>query len=201
VAGTLETVGRSDVRDVASVLARAFLEDPVMAYLLPGERHHRRVSALFAATSRWYYMQHDATEVVWDAGQVRGAAVWAPPGQWSPSLWRQLLAVPSVVGALRTRIGAASLLFAASAKVHPEAPHWYLTAIGVDPAAQGNGFGGALLRSRLDRCDETGAPAYLEASKHANIAYYERFGFQVLDEIAVPGGPTTWGMWREPSAG
>jgi ribosomal protein S18 acetylase RimI-like enzyme len=197
----METVGRSDVREVAAVLGRAFVDDPVMAYLLPGERDRRRAAALFAATSKWYYMQHEATEIIWEDGQVRGAAVWAPPGQWSPPMGRQLLALPSVLAALRMRVTAASVLFAASAKVHPVAPHWYLTAIGVDPEAQGKGFGAALLRFRLKRCDETGAPAYLEASKFANVAYYERFGFQVLDEIPVDGGPTTWGMWREPGAG
>ncbi|HEX5403042.1 MAG TPA: GNAT family N-acetyltransferase [Pseudonocardiaceae bacterium] len=201
MAGTLETVGRSDVRTVAAVLSRAFRDDPVMAYLLPRERDRRRIPALFAATSRWYYMHHEATEIVWDGGEVRGAAVWAPPGQWSPSLGRQLLALPSVSNALRSRTGAASALYAASAKVHPLAPHWYLAAIGVDPVAQGNGYGGALLRSRLTRCDEVGAPAYLEASKHANIAYYERFGFEVHEKITVQDGPTTWGMWREPGAG
>jgi hypothetical protein len=55
------------------------------------------------------------------------------------------------------------------------------------------------MRSRLDRVDAEHAPAYLESSKHANIAYYQRFGFDVTGEIVVPdGGPTLWPMWRPP---
>ena len=40
---------------------------------------------------------------------------------------------------------------------------------GVDPAHQGQGAGGALLRSRLTRVDQEGAAAYLESSKTGNI--------------------------------
>ena len=51
----------------------------------------------------------------------------------------------------------------------------------------------------IDRCDATHAPAYLESSKEVNIGYYERFGFEVTREIAIPrGGPTLWAMWRNP---
>ena len=49
-------------------------------------------------------------------------------------------------------------------KRHPEEPHWYLMLIGSDPDVRGTGFGQALMRSRLDRCDAEHAPAYLETS-------------------------------------
>ena len=82
---------------------------------------------------------------------------------------------------------------------HPEEPHWYLAVIGSDPNVRGGGFGQALMRSRLDRVDAEHAPAYLESSKFDNIAYYERFGFEVTGEITLPdGGPMLWPMWRQP---
>jgi len=72
--------------------------------------------------------------------------------------------------------------------VHPRPPHWYLYAIGVDPAHQRQGAGGALLRSRLTRVDADGAAAYLESSKTENIPVYEHFGFRVVEIPALPGG-------------
>jgi hypothetical protein len=55
------------------------------------------------------------------------------------------------------------------------------------------------MRSRLDRCDDEHAPAYLEASKRDLLPYYSRFGFEVTGEIKLPdGGPTLWPMWRTP---
>ncbi|WP_231953336.1 hypothetical protein [Nocardia sp. 852002-51244_SCH5132740] len=50
----------------------------------------------------------------------------------------------------------------------------------------------------MAHCDETGAPAYLESSKFANIAYYERYGFDLRGELDVTGGgPLLWPMWRQ----
>jgi predicted N-acetyltransferase YhbS len=84
-------------------------------------------------------------------------------------------------------------------KHHPEEPHWYLMVIGSDPNVRGAGFGQALMRSRLDRCDAEGAPAYLENSNPKNEPYYLRFGFEVTGEIKLPdGGPSMWPMWRAP---
>ncbi|MUM34208.1 GNAT family N-acetyltransferase, partial [Mycolicibacterium sp. CBMA 361] len=84
-------------------------------------------------------------------------------------------------------------------KHHPEEPHWYLAVIGSDPTVRGGGYGQALMRSRLDRCDAEHAPAYLESSNPANVPYYERFGFEVTGEMTLPyGGPPLIPMWRQP---
>ena len=70
--------------------------------------------------------------------------------------------------------------------------------IGSDPSVRGDGFGQALMRSRLDRCDGARAPAYLEASKEELLPYYGRFGFEQIGEIHIPDGPKMWPMWRDP---
>ena len=68
----------------------------------------------------------------------------------------------------------------------------------IRPCAAG-GFGQALMRSRLDRCDAEHAPAYLESSNPDNVPYYQRFGFEITGEIQVPdGGPSLIPMWRQP---
>ena len=54
------------------------------------------------------------------------------------------------------------------------------------------------MRHGLDRCDGERAPAYLEASEEALVPYYQRFGFEQIGEIDIPGGPTMIPMWRSP---
>src|SRR5262249_38331597 len=95
-------------------------------------------------------------------------------------------------------------------------PHWYLAFLGTDPSAQGQGLGPAIMRPVLEQCDsdgvaaylesskedqpnmQAGTPAYLESSKESNISFYERFGFKVIGEHRLPGGPKVWPMWRDP---
>ncbi|HKR49987.1 MAG TPA: GNAT family N-acetyltransferase [Pseudonocardiaceae bacterium] len=79
---------------------------------------------------------------------------------------------------------------------HPKEPHFYLFFIGIRPAWQGQGIGSALLRAVLDGCDETGTPAYLEASSERNKRLYLRHGFEVTDEIHLRDSPPVWYMWR-----
>ena len=74
-------------------------------------------------------------------------------------------------------------------EAHPEEPHWYLMVIGSDPSVRGEGFGQALMRSGMDRCDGEHAPAYLEASEAALAALLQRFGFEQIGEIDIPDGP------------
>jgi GNAT superfamily N-acetyltransferase len=196
---TIRVAQRPDARAAAAMLARAFDDDPVMMWIFPDEQlRRRRLPVLFGVLLRRYYLAHRATELVLAAGDVLGCGMWAPPGGWMPPVRRQLAALPGVAAAFGSRFLAANSAFGAIARLHPREPHWYLAGLGTDPPAQGTGVGRELLRSRLARCDMTGAPAYLESSKESNVGYYETFGFAVTREIRIPGGPALWPMWRPP---
>ena len=55
---------------------------------------------------------------------------------------------------------------------HPQAPHWYLPMIGVDPPYQGKGYGGALLKYGLEQCDRDhtgGIPGVHQPQKHSSV--------------------------------
>jgi ribosomal protein S18 acetylase RimI-like enzyme len=80
-------------------------------------------------------------------------------------------------------------------------PHWYLWALGVQPEAQGQGIGGDLLQYGLAQADGDGLPCYLETQTERNIAFYERFGFRVADELTVRSlAMRLWPMIRESDA-
>jgi hypothetical protein len=64
---------------------------------------------------------------------------------------------------------------------------------------RGQGFGNALMRSRLDRCDAEHAPAYLKSSNPDNVPYYQRVGCEITGEIRLPDdGPRLIPMRRAP---
>ncbi|KAM3418057.1 hypothetical protein BST61_g6263 [Cercospora zeina] len=60
--------------------------------------------------------------------------------------------------------------------------HWYLEIIATDPAYQGQGAGSLMMRYGLERADEQGARAFLEASPDA-VRLYERFGFREVRHL------------------
>ncbi|TDD88027.1 GNAT family N-acetyltransferase [Actinomadura rubrisoli] len=194
----------ADTAAIAAVLGRAFDDDPFWAWLLPDERSRvRRLSGLFGLTLRKIHLPHGATETAGRGAEIEAAALWDPPGHWRVSAGKQAAQTLPLLRVLGTRMPAALRALGEIERHHPPEPHWYLAVLGTDPAAQGNGLGGALLRSRLDRCDAEGVAAYLESSKERNVPYYERFGFRVTRELPLPGKacPPVWLMWRDPAPG
>jgi ribosomal protein S18 acetylase RimI-like enzyme len=182
------------------VLARAFFDDPVFVWLSPdASRRRSALPGFFAALARHHFLAGPGAEVAVTDSRIGAVALWDPPGVSEQSARAQVAMLPSAVRAFRGRLGVARALTEEMKAVHPEEPHWYLAMIGSDPQFRGGGFGHALMRSRLDRCDAEYAPAYLESSNPDNIGYYQRFGFEVTGEIRMPGGgPSLWPMWRPP---
>ncbi|HWH33308.1 MAG TPA: GNAT family N-acetyltransferase [Egibacteraceae bacterium] len=185
----------SDVAGLAAVMGRAFQEDPVLAWGMPDEAGRRANGArYFELVARLHYLPLGETYVTED---LQAAALWAPPGQWKASPMTGVRILPFLVRA--TKFGRALKILKLLEHKHAELrePHFHLFAVGTDPLRQGRGYGGALLRHVLDRCDEQGMPAYLEATTERNRALYLRHGFRVMEELRLPeGGPPFWRMWR-----
>jgi ribosomal protein S18 acetylase RimI-like enzyme len=181
-------------------MARAFYDDPVMIWLFPeARRRPAQLYRLFATMTRYHHLSRGGVEVARDGARIAAAALWDPPNQWQETRWELLVQAPAFLRVFGFHSARARAVQEAMKRAHPEEPHWHLAAIGSDPTVRGNGFGQALMRSRLQRCDAEYCPAYLESTKPENVPYYQRFGFTVTDEIKLPdGGPPIWPMWRQP---
>ncbi|BBX75443.1 GCN5-like N-acetyltransferase [Mycobacterium shinjukuense] len=181
-------------------MARAFYDDPVMEWMLPDDTARTaQLTRLFATLVRHHHLAGGGVEVACDGADIGAAALWDAPDRWRATRRQDLVMTLGFVRVFGVRMSLARAVQRVMMRVHPEEPHWYLAAIGSDPPVRGQGFGQALMRSRLDRCDAEHCPAYLESTKPENVPYYERFGFAVTREIALPdGGPPMWPMWREP---
>lgn len=196
----VDAAQRRDARQIGTVLARAFYDDPVTSWMLPDDRTRLKgLTRAFTGLARHHFLPRGGSEVGRRDDAVGAATLWDPPGQRKASWIEELRMAPVMLWSLRSRVPASVRLQELMEKHHPEEPHWYLMLIGSDPSVRGAGLGQALMRSRLDRCDAERVPAYLENSNPKNEAYYLRFGFEVIGEIKVPDdGPTMWPMWRDP---
>ena len=191
---------RGDAALLGEVLADAFAEDPVFAWLIPPRPRGRdsRLRTFFTSMSRGYLRQGKPCYVTGDAS---AAALWAAPGAWAMPLSQVIVeAAPNGLAfrrglfrALRTQLQIERLHAAQSA------PHWYLAYLGTRRDRQGEGLGTQMLGEVLSGPDAKGRPAYLESSNERNLTLYERNGFRVVGELRALGhGPTIWRMWREP---
>jgi len=196
---SVRKVTPADVPGVARSLAEAFYDDPAFCHCLPDAgRRMGRVEPGFHLFLRRIYLEQD--ECYTTDGAV-GGALWSPPGTWKLSALAQLRLLPAMVRAYRSDVSRVMRALSFIEHRHPEEPHYYLGFLGVEPSSQGRGVGSALMRPVLDRCDREGVPAYLEASTPRNRDLYERHGFEVVEEIELPGnGPPIWRMWRQPVA-
>jgi ribosomal protein S18 acetylase RimI-like enzyme len=191
---------RDEAALLGEVLADAFAEDPVFAWLIPPQLRGRdkRMRTFFTSMSRGYLRQGKPCYLTSDA---TAAALWAAPGAWAMPLSQIILeAAPNGVAfrrylfrALRTQMHVERLHAGQSR------PHWYLGYLGARRDRQGQGLGTQMLREVLAGLDNDGVPAYLESSNERNLPLYERNGFRVVGELQALGhGPTIWRMWREP---
>ena len=187
----------ADVDPVATALAKAFDDDPVMMWLFPDDASRpRRLAGLFTILMRRQHLVHGE---IWTLDGFPGAALWDPPDKWKLPMRDQLLSLPSLLRVLGSRLITGMSSLAQVEKQHPQEPHWYLAVLGTEPAMQGKGIGSSLITPVLERCDTEGLPAYLESSKEKNIPFYSRHGFEVTGEIKLgKSGPTVWPMWRNP---
>jgi len=193
----MKKVAEADVRGVAKALARAFHDDPLIGrWIFQDEsRRMRRLGRGFELYMRRIWLRHDEC---YTTDRLIGGVMWMPPGTWRANMLQQLWLLPPLAAALGRDLPRLMRLLNAFEEKHPHDSHYYLPAIGVEPEWQGRGFGAALLRPILERCDRERVPAYLEASSPRNRALYERNGFEVVEEMTVRDSPPFWRMWRAP---
>ena len=195
---TIGPAASSDRSKLAASLASAFAEDPLFTWVTgaaPGPAVEAKMRIVFDAFLRADLRRSE--HLVFSDDDAIGVAIWKAPSRWKVPTGDMLRALPAMLRALGTRTPAMVGAFTAIEKVHPEAEHYYLEALGTRQDMQSKGVGSAVLRSMLDRCDAEGMPAYLESSNPRNIPFYARHGFETTGEIVVgKGAPTVTAMWR-----
>jgi ribosomal protein S18 acetylase RimI-like enzyme len=190
----VRTARREDMAPLATTLARAFDDDPVIGWVFPDDGKRPRMARRLFAIRLEHLIDDEET---YTAGN-RGGALWAVPGRWKISAVQQLTMTARLLGGLGLRTPRILGGLHEIERRHPKPPHYYLAVLGVDPDDQGRGLGSALMGPVLRSCDQDGVPAYLESSKERNVDFYARHGFRVTEELRLPAGPPVWLMWRDP---
>jgi ribosomal protein S18 acetylase RimI-like enzyme len=195
----VRSVEKRDIPRLAEVLALSFNDDPAMRWAT--REDSKRLPALrdlyaYNIEVELEYGEEKTTE------DLKACAIWLPPRAMNEpnSPLYTLRMLPHYIRWCGLNKLSRWFTFGELCQSkRPKTPHYYLDFIGVHPDKQGQGYASTLLRHTLTRLDAEKQPAYLESSNPRNNRLYQRYGFQITDEIQLPNGPKLWCMWRNPA--
>ncbi|MEM8640254.1 MAG: GNAT family N-acetyltransferase [Cyanobacteria bacterium P01_G01_bin.54] len=186
---TIALLPYNQYEDLTELLWQSFGDDPYLRYLLGGR--DRQIHQLLARRLRVQASTQQPILALRDEmSQIRGAALYAEPGD-DVSLGVFAQNMLQLLGqghwGLVWKITASFRCIEAVRRKSP--PHYYLTLLVVDPAAQGQGYGSQLIAAihRRSETDPRSQGVWLETDLTDNLGWYERFGYRQLE--AIPVGP------------
>lgn len=186
----ISSVPASDEGRVLATLTLSFAADPVERWMYPEPSDYLQHFPGFLAAFGGPAFDNDG---VWQTADYGAVSMWLPPDTIDDA--DPILTSLSSTLAKEKLVDTLAVLDQMVAS-HPTYPHWYLPWLGVDPALQGRGLGGQLLRHGLALVDDSQLPAYLETPNPRTVPLYERHGFETVGVAAAGECPPITMMLR-----
>jgi ribosomal protein S18 acetylase RimI-like enzyme len=188
--------------EAADVLAKAFLKDPVTRYLVPDEKERRQFLPYFFRSMVTYGIRYG--EVYTYSPHFEGIIIWLPGEAARMSMWKMFrskgysMIYTKADGEVKKRMFYYFDFVTERRKANSDFAHWFLLFIGVKPELQGKGYGGKLMTPMFQRLDPKTMPCCLETQNEKSLGFYERYGFEVIEETKIPKTDLTyWALLRK----
>jgi ribosomal protein S18 acetylase RimI-like enzyme len=197
----LRRIEKEEVGRAADTLVEAFQDDPVWnAIFSDYEEERDRVRAAYEVPLR-YCMKYGS---VYATSSFEGAAAWAPERYADISLLRGIIS-GSMRSGMRVGMKVGMKIKPIFSPIEKDRRAFmkgraflYPLVIGVAKKHQGKGHGGRLVRALLAEADRNGVAVYLETESEENVAFYEKYGFKLIQQITLPVVDLPmWEMIRE----
>jgi len=180
---------------MAAVLGDAFADYPATRWTVDRRDHRARVTGLQRLSLERLGLAFGEVWVAEADGAIVSVAVWMDSRVEIPQ--RVWWAMADEQRALEgDRAAASRAVDDLLDGLRPDTAHLYLGAVGTAAAWQGRGLARRVLQVLLAAADAAAIDVYLETSTIANVVFYRSLAFEVIGEIEIPGGPTTWAMLR-----
>lgn len=193
----LRPLTAGDLLGAAGVVARGMRDNPGHVAIFGADpvRRLRRLGRFFGVVLFWIQAEGEITGA-WRAGELVAVLGMPPRLACFPPLARRARMAPALLRGARPReLRRGARWLREWERRDPAEPHQHLGPVAVDAPLQGRGIGSELMRAFCARMDSAGTVAYLETDKLENVRFYERFGFDTIDETVLYGVPD-WFMLR-----
>jgi hypothetical protein len=188
---------QADLPSAVGIVARGMRDNPLHIAALGSDTEARgkRLIRMFTIALPLIFSK-GVVLGAFDGGTLVGIAGMVAPGQCQPSLTEKLALMPRIIpavgGGAFARVGRWMGVWA---QHDLKQPHWHLGPVAVDTHLQRSGIGTLLMKEYCARLDRVHVAGYLETDRPANVAFYERFGFQTVASAPVLNTPN-WFMKR-----
>ena len=190
-------------KDLASnLIARALYDYPLFRYLIPDDR--QRTKRLPILTGYLVRVGLLYGEVYITSPNLEGVAVWLPP-KLNLNLVDLLFRIGIVTCPFKLGFKAFNNILSYISHVETvcqtqlSTDYWYLQVISVDLAYQKQCYGKRLIEPMLAKFKAQNLPCCLDTEEESSVAYYERYGFEVIDESPIAGtNSNCWIMVKYP---
>lgn len=190
-----------DVEQAAQVISLSFVEDPLVSFILPSRA--TRVSTMVKFFRLYGEISIKNNRGFGVGEPLQGVAFWKTPDQGELSIsirslgkFIPLLLTRYPIGAFRA--GPITKQIDMLHKKYADRPHFYLDNLGVLASARGKGYSSRLIRPFLEMADEQKVITYTDTVTRANVALYEHFGFECVEESHIPSTGITVFALRRP---
>jgi len=171
----------SDKSLVVHILSESFDNNSSVNYIIPQDKNRPfRINALMDYSF----------EMCFDFGKVflsddrKACALVLFPEQKKTNFKSILLDLKLLFNCIGiSNIGKAMSREAKIKNLQPKVPMYYLWFIGVDPEHQNTGIGSTLMNELVLESTKSNRPIYLETSTLKNLPWYDKFGFEVYNEL------------------
>lgn len=169
----VKTVPDDEMQEVIDTIVLAFATDPLIRWTFPNPHGYLEHFPEFV---RIYCREAIDHGTAYSVGDFAGAALWHPPGVQPDD--EELMAYFQG-NVAQDKMEKWGMFGEKSEDCHPDVPSWNLHIIGVEPTQQRKGFGTALMKHALSRCDREEAVATLSTANPENMSLYIRHGFEI----------------------
>ena len=187
-----------DLDRAADVLGAAFADYAWTRWTIDSDDHVRLVTALQRLALTTYGLPYGEVWVGLVDARIECVAIWMQSDVEIPETVHAGVA-ETMVALLGDREEASRSAEAQLSDWRPQRRHRFLGTIGTTPVMQRCGLAKSVIEPVLTSADANGLAAFLETSAETNVAFYRRFGFEVIGHRVIDGGgPDVWAMLREP---
>ncbi|MGI8824532.1 MAG: GNAT family N-acetyltransferase [Chloroflexota bacterium] len=186
-----------EVREATAMLARGMRDVPmnVCVYGQDVERRIRGLEILF----RVLLPAMDVPPLcARQGGRIVGLLGRVPPNAPPIPVSRQIGMVPPLFFHGPASLGRLIRYLGESQKHVPRVAHWHVGPVGVDASLQGRGIGTMMMQAFCEAMDAQRQISCLETDTPANVRFYQRFGFETVEEAEIHG-IHNWFMRRDPA--